>query len=345
MESIYLNQDKKFYSIVNDYRFETVVINKAPTTYRVVDKPPIIFAAIEITDVCNLDCSYCFVDLNSKKKIENRFEILTSFIKELHKNHGLLRLSITGGEPFASKNIFPFLDLLKVLNIDFRIHSNGLLINSQTIEMLKQYPNLNEIEISIDHPKDDSELYSNKKNSIPKRLKIIEELINNGIRVITSTVITDKFIEFANEMMSVLENIGISTWRLREQLYDSKAISHFTDYNSLVPILKEISNKNSKMSIYGYLYDTLIKNDKYQKCKYTEEKYLLAKYNGNIQWMCGINLFAGNYFKDSANEIAKRINEYPFEFPIPKRCPACAGKFTCVKSPFNKVELNIYERE
>jgi len=64
-----------------------------------------------ITNRCNARCSFCFIDFNNPNTFKD--ELTLSEIEKLTKNIGknLLNINITGGEPFARKDICEILDL------------------------------------------------------------------------------------------------------------------------------------------------------------------------------------------------------------------------------------------
>ena len=58
-----------------------------------------------LTNRCNARCSFCFIDFDNPNTFAN--ELTLSEIDELTKNLGksLLNVNLTGGEPFARKDI------------------------------------------------------------------------------------------------------------------------------------------------------------------------------------------------------------------------------------------------
>ena len=67
-------------------------------------KPPYKKIMLQITERCNLKCAHCFVDSESTGN-EIPFEhIRNSIIPELIKNQ-VVKITLTGGEPFVHKDI------------------------------------------------------------------------------------------------------------------------------------------------------------------------------------------------------------------------------------------------
>jgi len=108
-----------------------------------------------ITEKCNLRCSHCYqenytdsLDLTlaeSKEIADHIFETMSKWKKKAD-------FSITGGEPFVKKDLFPLLEYLDtsedVCNVD--ILSNGTMITENVTEKLRKFKKLHRIQISLD---------------------------------------------------------------------------------------------------------------------------------------------------------------------------------------------------
>ena len=127
-----------------------------------VDKPtfrPIIFHGkclqwsldtvyLEVTDLCNLSCSYCYAKPDSKVKRKLNTEDIFGVIDEL-ASIGVLKIIFTGGEALLHKDIFKILGYTKSKKIDFSLFTNGTLLNRNTVKKLKAL-NPESIAISVD---------------------------------------------------------------------------------------------------------------------------------------------------------------------------------------------------
>ena len=68
---------------------------------------------------CNFDCSYCGADLHdntSKHMPFEKFEYAVKTMREFYSDKQI-RMSITGGEPFAHPRILDILELIIVSNV------------------------------------------------------------------------------------------------------------------------------------------------------------------------------------------------------------------------------------
>ena len=100
-------------------------------------------AAFELTPVCNMACRMCYVRMD-KKTQESIAPLRTSeewlTIAEQAREHGLLYILLTGGEPFMHPEIREILFGLHNRGFIVSINSNGTMIDENAIEWLKLTP-------------------------------------------------------------------------------------------------------------------------------------------------------------------------------------------------------------
>lgn len=100
---------------------------------------------IEITNICNLNCSFCskvnrkkeYMSLNNFKEILNKIKDYTDYIY-LHVK----------GEPLLNPNVIDMIKLCEEYNIKVNLTTNGTLF-PQLVEQLKECKNLNKINFSL----------------------------------------------------------------------------------------------------------------------------------------------------------------------------------------------------
>ena len=99
------------------------------------------YLRISITDRCNFRCRYCMTGAPfpqlSHNEVARYEEILT--ITRLACELGITKVRITGGEPFARKGIFSFLERLSQIPGlgETTITTNGALLDRQTLKRLR----------------------------------------------------------------------------------------------------------------------------------------------------------------------------------------------------------------
>jgi len=141
-----------------------------------------------ITDKCNLQCSHCYQDNytdSSDMSIEELKDIANKLYTTLSKWKKKGDISITGGEPFIRKDLFPFLEYLDSSQEVSHLHilSNGTLITDEVVEKLKKFTKLDSIQISLDGSSPETHDRIRGPGNFKKAIKGIRILINNRMDV------------------------------------------------------------------------------------------------------------------------------------------------------------------
>ena len=97
----------------------------------------------EITPCCNMNCRMCYVRMSVEQQraiapLHTAAEWLE--LGRIAKEHGMLYLLVTGGEPFLHPEIRQILEGLHQMGLIISINSNGTMIDEKTIEWLKKCP-------------------------------------------------------------------------------------------------------------------------------------------------------------------------------------------------------------
>ena len=100
----------------------------------------------EITQRCNLNCTYCVYRGNLNKK-ELAIKDITSILNQL-KEYGCEEIRFTGGEPFLREDFLEILRICKKLGISTRVITNGTLLSKRLVRKLANL--ISGIGISLD---------------------------------------------------------------------------------------------------------------------------------------------------------------------------------------------------
>ncbi len=136
-----------------------------------------------ITDRCNANCKYCYLEYYKRRSGEPSKEQIFVVINEM-KSMGTKRISLGGGEPLIREDIGEIIDYIKQKRIECVINSNGILV-PQKIKLLK---NIDAICISLDGEENIHDLYRGK-GSFKKTLAAIKCAKKSGLVVHTNTVL------------------------------------------------------------------------------------------------------------------------------------------------------------
>jgi MoaA/NifB/PqqE/SkfB family radical SAM enzyme len=96
---------------------------------------------LEITSSCNLKCCHCYVEDRLSKHFGVR-QLNVNTIKKIinqAKSLNAVTVTLTGGEPMLHSGFVDIIKLVKKVGFIVFLKTNGTLINSDNIEILKKY--------------------------------------------------------------------------------------------------------------------------------------------------------------------------------------------------------------
>ena len=152
---------------------------------------------IEITNKCNLNCSFCIKDNRFKKEMSFKdFEII---LQKIDKYTKYIYLHVKG-EPLIHSNLDEILNLTKKYNKFVNITTNGVLLKEK-INILKKYDNIRQIK---------------KKSYIDDILNCVDELNNVFIVyrfwTLKNNILDDRMLEYL-EKIKLKYNIDESSYK------------------------------------------------------------------------------------------------------------------------------------
>lgn len=350
LRNIYVCKEKKIYSFGKSALY-TVCNVDLPPCYEdpdivYVEKDPIFYLNISITNNCNLSCKHCLSNTTSRGNPFQEFtkEQIIDFVYRL-QCQGLSNISITGGEPFLCKNIFTWLDELQKYNIDTKINTNGTLLDEKTVDLLVEYDNLTEMDISINGGENDSGIYYDKTNSIPTKIANINYLLsrNKSIDVFMSSVLSKSVLYSLDDIEEAIAKTGVTTWKLKDIHIPYDKIERIPD--DLIPskgevmsVLRSFLSKPHSVNVIGYLVESINNGSKASRCENHGQRGFYISHTGDVLWMHSFAIKLGNIYHDSIPMLASRLTSAIEENPIPVRCGKCSSRYACFKSPYDLKE-------
>jgi radical SAM protein with 4Fe4S-binding SPASM domain len=152
---------------------------------------------MELTERCNNNCIHCYINQEENDKEIINKELSTKELKEIitkAANIGVLSIRFTGGEPLLRTDFKEIYLFTKRLGINVTLFTNATLIDKELIELFKQYPPGNKIEITLyGLSKEKYEKISRKPGTYKKAMNGINLLLDADISfIIKSVYITGK---------------------------------------------------------------------------------------------------------------------------------------------------------
>lgn len=102
-----------------------------------------ISGTFELTPLCNMNCRMCYIRMSKEEMCARGREHTAEEWIELGRicrDHGMLFLLITGGEPFLRPDFKTIYQELSKMGFVISINSNGTMITEETVAWLKETP-------------------------------------------------------------------------------------------------------------------------------------------------------------------------------------------------------------
>jgi SynChlorMet cassette radical SAM/SPASM protein ScmE len=134
-----------------------------------------------VTGRCNLSCKYCFYadEMVALKDLPTKTWL--AFFSEA-KEAGVMKITLSGGEVFARKDIFELIEGIIKNKMRFNVLTNGTLITTEIAKALARVrQRCDFIQVSLDGSKPETHDAIRGKGSFAKMIKGIEHLKNEKL--------------------------------------------------------------------------------------------------------------------------------------------------------------------
>ena len=152
---------------------------------------------VEITNICNLNCSFCSIDNREKRELS--LQEFDTILDKIRHHTSTIYLHVKG-EPLLHSNFDKILDITKKYNIKVKITTNGTLLKQRT-DILQKYDNIRQINISLHSENNLKNYFENVFKScdiLSKKIPIVYRiwLLDNYNLDKLSTLIVEKIINY-----------------------------------------------------------------------------------------------------------------------------------------------------
>lgn len=292
--------------------------------HKIIKKYLPLMVLFNITDKCNLKCSYCFGKYYERKSPDLPTKKIHHIIDQLSKA-GTKRLGIGGGEPLLRNDIGYIIDYLKNKNIEVGLSTNGILLPQKISELKK----VDTICISLDGEEGIHDYYRGK-GSYKKAMQAIECSVNNHIKTHVSTVLTKKNINSLDFLLKKAKELGflLELSPLYNQFFGVKNQGYpeslkDAEYREIIKTILNLKKRKEPIFYSAATYESILNWEDYNKDRIIEEETDLKH----------VKCYAGKYFC----HIESNGDVYP--------CVYSAGHkaINCLESNFEIAFKNINE--
>lgn len=168
--------------------------------------------SIELTARCNQKCAYCYnpwrEDDGKSVGVAERgllLERVRRVLDALDPRHATL----TGGEPFATKDVWAILDLLRERGVPAQIISNGGLVTGEIAARLAPYaPSY--VQVTFDGPTPElHDAHTGRRGDFERAMAGVRALQGAGARVAGCVVMTRKNARHVGEIFALFDSLGV----------------------------------------------------------------------------------------------------------------------------------------
>lgn len=200
---------------------------------------------IEVTNECNLNCTYCHAKPNSRKGTITLGIIEQTIAKNVfHPEMG--QITISGGEPFLYPDLtFSIAKLLREKKFyDIKIQTNGTIITKDSLNKFKDVPGLT-LKFSLDsHLENIHNSFRQRFSDVVSSIKLAIEL---GYKVATTYVITSNNYLYIHEYVGFCKELGVENIQFRRELGGSTNLTNEMLSES-IQLINNIDIKGIKIS-------------------------------------------------------------------------------------------------
>lgn len=164
-----------------------------------------------ISGKCNMPCKFCYGRFDSYIMPKNdKLSILNQVIK-----YKIPKLTLTGGEPLLDVDIRDILKTAHASNIFTSLHTNGLLLDENLINKIKNY--VGRISLSLDGSSNEMNLIMRGEiNYLSRITGIIKTLKRENISFSIRTVASRKNLGDIQKMAALIVDFNPVVWLITE---------------------------------------------------------------------------------------------------------------------------------
>jgi len=211
----------------------------------------------ETTMLCNLRCVMCH-------QTERREEAMKSGAKQINKEEmlkivdnlysaGVEKILFKGGEIFVRRDFFDVLDYVQEKEMGVNMITNGVLINEEIANKLKNYKNIEAITFSLDGLRETHDRIRKMQGAFDKTVNAIKMLKGGNYFLNIACVIMAHNLEETKGLVELGVELGVDAMTFTmEMFYSTREIE-----DSKMIVSGEIYQQRSERESYEYSYERM----------------------------------------------------------------------------------------
>jgi len=175
-----------------------------------------------VTYECGLKCKHCYVGETKRLEQELNHEQAQNLVSQIG-DMGIPLLFMTGGEPLMRKDTLSLLSQCKDLGVTTVLSSNGLLLDSEKIQLLRRN-NVHFLAVSLYGPPAAHDEVVGISGSYEKLMGNVKECISQGINICFKTVISSYTYDNIPFIVGKGIELGVKSFYLCDLLETGRAM-------------------------------------------------------------------------------------------------------------------------
>lgn len=205
-----------------------------------------ISCTLQLTNACNLSCSFCYASSGKPYPEELSSEQWILVMQKLAA-HGVADITLTGGEAKLIKGFKELVVVASSLFTNVNVFSNGLNWRDEEVELLSHLGNVS-VQISIDGMDNTHDQLRGRKGGFKESMNTIKKLSEANIPVIVAMTINESNADEVSDVVEQCANAGAFIFRAGKTLSVGRATEGFKaldiDFEEMVQIqLREARHK------------------------------------------------------------------------------------------------------
>lgn len=303
-----------------------IVTEKQPVSEKTVQSTPrLIYAWLELTEKCNMDCIHCYGDFGHPTTKENKDYLTVGEWKRILlrlSTEGLKNVQFIGGEPLLYPHVAELLKYAYELGISVDIFTNGYFIDDTLINVLKKTGT--KLRISLyGHNSNIHDSITHYKGSFSKIDKTLDLLKLNGVQASIAVVIMKENEQYFHDIKRYVENKGFYfSYDVIRPVSCGHQSSHFiTDVSIL-------SDRFYTKPAFSVSRESFFQNKQWNSCWFG--KLAITSTGDILPCTFARNLACGNLRRDAWKDIREKLLTY---WKMTKdhvdSCSSCEYRYAC----------------
>ena len=301
----------------------------------------------ELTPLCNLDCKMCYVHLNDPSVNEQLLDgqQWISIIREAVSG-GMVSAILSGGEALTHPDFWAIYDYLVQAGVLVHIKSNGVLLNEENVERLRQYPP-DRIDVSLYGCDRESYIAVTGRDVFDIVDANIKRVITAGLPLYIAITPSKPLMPWLDQTLEYLKALGVSggvNLLLNEPREESGRIKSDFDltvdeYLYVQERKKELFPKEAALTAGEKLFREYMAKQPHvaEKGLYCSAARSLFAVNWDGTMVPCPNfpreLANANVVKDGFAASWKKINQMVKNYSVPNKCHSCSYNTRCHYCP------------